>query len=353
MTVPEAMIEGRPAHEVLAWSRDLLDAAMRPAVDTLPSSMRHIAGYHFGWWDEKGQPVEADPGKALRPALVLLMAEAAHGAASMAAPAAGMAAPAAAAVELVHNFSLLHDDVIDRDETRRHRPTAWSVFGDTAAILAGDALLTLAFDVLARSGHPAAVQGAATLGAAVLDLTEGQHSDVCFEGRGDVGLAECLGMAEKKTGALLGCACALGGLFGGAGPEQVEHMRLFGDRMGLAFQIADDLLGIWGDPEVTGKPVFSDLRNRKKSLPVVAALTSGTDAGRELAEVYAEDRPLSGDDLVRTAALIESAGGLAWSRAQADDLLAQALGHLRSAGVTARAAAELSALARMATRRDH
>lgn len=256
-------------------------------------------------------------------------------------------------MELVHNFSLLHDDVMDGDVARRHRPTAWRVFGPGAAILAGDALLTLASDVLASSGHPAAQQGARMLSAAVLDLLDGQSADVAFEKRADVGLPECLSMAEGKTGALLGCACALAALFGGGSPEQVEHPRGFGQRLGLAFQFVDDLLGIWGDPAVTGKPVYSDLRNRKKSLPVVAALTSGTPAGRELAELYHRDQSLSGTDLAHAAELVSIAGGRTWSQAQADDLLARALRHLRSAAPAARAAGELGALAHLATRRDH
>lgn len=341
----EVMTTSRSARAVLAWSRDTIDPALRAAVDTLPASMRRITGYHLGWWDEQSRPSGADGGKAVRPALALLAADAVGGAPTV-------AVPAAVAVELVHNFSLLHDDVMDGDHTRRHRPTAWSVFGPGAAILAGDALLTLAYDVLAASGHPAAGEGMRTLSTAVLDLLDGQNADLAFEARGDVDLPECLRMAEGKTGALQGCACALGALFGGGNREQVEHLRSFGAHLGLAFQHVDDLLGIWGDPAVTGKPVHSDLSSRKKSLPVVAALTGGSAAGRELAALYLREEPLSGTDLVHAAELIDVAGGRAWSQAQADDLLAQALGDLQSAAPTARAAAELGALARLVTRRD-
>jgi geranylgeranyl diphosphate synthase type I len=337
---------GRSAREALAWSRDLVDPALRAAVDTLPPSMRRICGYHLGWWDEHDRPVQAAGGKAVRPALTLLTAEAVGG---DAAP----ALPAAVAVELTHNFSLLHDDVIDGDATRRHRPTAWAVFGRGAAILAGDALLTLAFEVLATSGGDAATGATRTLAATVMDLVDGQSADIAFERRADVDLAECLRMAEGKTGALLGCACALGAAFGGGGPRQVERLRAFGEHLGLAFQLVDDLLGIWGDPAVTGKPVYSDLHSRKKSLPVVAALTSGTEEGRELAALYHGDGPLDGADLVRAAELIEAAGGRAWSQGHADDLLVRALHELRSASPSARAGAELGAVARMVTRRDH
>ncbi|WP_204057408.1 family 2 encapsulin nanocompartment cargo protein polyprenyl transferase [Microbispora corallina] len=339
-----AVPDVRRADEVLGWSRGLLDLPLRQAVATLAPPMRRVAGYHFGWWDERERPIEADGGKALRPALVLLAAEAAGGQ-------AGDAVPAAVAVELVHNFSLVHDDVIDGDTTRRHRPTAWSAFGRTAAILAGDALLSLAFTAVTRGGR--AGEGVRVLGACVQSLLDGQSADVDFELRTDVGLAECLRMAEGKTGALMGCACALGALYGGATSGRAANLAAFGERLGLAFQVVDDLLGIWGDPAVTGKPVHSDLRSRKKSLPVVAALTSGTPAGAELAELYHQEPPLSPCDLTRAAELVEEAGGREWSVAAVDDLLAEALDRLRAAEPEPRAAAELEALARLAADRDH
>ncbi|MER5649429.1 family 2 encapsulin nanocompartment cargo protein polyprenyl transferase [Streptosporangium sp. NPDC002524] len=346
MTTIEMSTDGRSAGEVLAWSRDMVEATLRPAADTLPASMRRIAGYHFGWWDEQGRPSTTGGGKAIRPALALLSAEAVGGTAVS-------ALRPAAAVELVHDFSLLHDDVMDGDRTRRHRPTAWAVFGVSPAILAGDALLTLAFDVLATGGHPGTAEATRIFSTAVQELLDGQSADVSFEERQDVGPAECMSMAAGKTGALLGCASGLGALFGGGGPEQVEHFVAFGRDLGLAFQLVDDLLGIWGDPETTGKPVHSDLRSRKKSVPVVAALTSGTPAGRELAGLYHRERPLSDPELVRAAELVEAAGGRAWTQVEADELLARALRHLVSAGALSRPAAELTTLARLVTRRDH
>ncbi|HZS23092.1 MAG TPA: family 2 encapsulin nanocompartment cargo protein polyprenyl transferase [Pseudonocardiaceae bacterium] len=346
MTTTDVTAVARSALEVLAWSRSLVEPALRTAVDTLPSSLSHIAGYHLGWWDERGHPVRVSGGKAIRPALALLCAQAVGGTAAK-------AVPAAVAVELVHNHSLLHDDVMDGDLTRRHRRTAWTVFGANPAILAGDALLVLALDVLAASEHPAAVEAIQMLTAAVQELLNGQNADLSLEQRSGVELAECVQMAEGKTAALIGCACALGAAFGGGRPEQVGYLRGFGRHLGLAFQHVDDLLGIWGDPAVTGKPVHSDLCSRKKSFPVVAVLTSQTPAGRELAELYHRDQPLSGTDAARAAELIDIAGGWAWGQAQADDLLAQAMRELQSASPAPRAAAELGALARLATHRDH
>ena len=329
----------------LAWSRELVEPALRTAVDTLPTSMRRISGYHFGWWDERGVRTSASSGKAVRPTLTLLCAAVTGGSPRE-------AVPAGVAVELVHNFSLLHDDVMDGDLTRRHRPTAWSVFGIGGAILAGDAMLTLALDVLAESGHPAAEPSARMLSAAVQDLVEGQCADMDFEQRSTVDVAECQAMAAGKTAALMGAACAVGGAFGGATPERVGHLRAFGEHIGLAFQHVDDLLGIWGDERTTGKPVFSDVRNRKKSLPVVYALNSGTAAGDELAALYGRETPPVGQDLPRAADLVAQAGGRAWSQGQADHLVSEALTHLEALPSTA-AAAELAALAHLLTHRTH
>jgi geranylgeranyl diphosphate synthase, type I len=345
MTTTSESRTARTAGEVLAWSRGMVDPALRSAVDTLPGSMRLIAGHHFGWWDERGNPADATGGKAIRPALALLAAEAAG-----AEPSA--AVPAAAAIELVHSFSLLHDDVMDGDRTRRNRPTTWAAFGVGAAILGGDALLTLAFDVLAGSEHPAATESMRRLSAAVQDLVDGQSADMAFETRADVDLPECLAMAEGKTGTLLGCACELGALFGER-PDHAGRLRAFGEHLGLAFQLVDDLLGIWGDPQVTGKPVYSDLRRRKKSLPVVAALTSDTAAGHSLAALYHRDAPLSDGELMDAAELIELAGGRTWCRRKADALLADALRQLWSIAPAERPARELETLARLVTDRDH
>ncbi|GAA4906893.1 geranylgeranyl diphosphate synthase type I [Stackebrandtia albiflava] len=336
----------RTAAEVIDHARRLVDPALRGAVDTLGPSMRRIAGYHLGWWDADGTPVRESGGKAIRPALTVLCAEAVGAT-------GGAAVPVAVAVELVHNFSLLHDDVIDRDTTRRHRPTAWTVFGRGDAILAGDALSTLAVDVVAGSGHPHALEAVRMVNATVQELIDGQSVDMAFESRDDVGVAECRAMAESKTGALLSCACALGALYGGGDRARVAALAEFGGLLGLAFQFVDDLLGIWGDPALTGKPAHSDLGNRKKSLPVVAALNSRSPQAVELAELYHGGGELDRDDQARAARLIEEAGGRAWSTGQADSLLDLAMDRLAVAELPDGPTAELAALARLVTRRDH
>jgi geranylgeranyl diphosphate synthase, type I len=325
--------------DVLASCRSLVEPAMRDAVATLPASMARVAGYHLGWSDPAGRALDGiGIGKALRPALAVSAARAAGGEAAQ-------AVPVAVAVELVHNFSLLHDDVMDGDTSRRHRPTAWTVFGASPAILAGNALLVLAFETVAHD--PAAV---GILAAAVQELLEGQSADLSFERRNDVTLAECRRMAIAKTGALLGCACALGGLAVRKDADDGGHLTTFGRQLGLAFQFVDDLLGIWGDPAVTGKPVHSDLGSRKKSLPVVAALNSATDAGGELAVLYQREGTLSAAELSTAAGLVAIAGGRAYATEQADLVFAEATAELSYAVGTR--GDDLAALARLAVRRD-
>ncbi|MYS49613.1 polyprenyl synthetase family protein, partial [Streptomyces sp. SID6013] len=245
-------------------------------------------------------------------------------------------------------------DVMDRDATRRHRPTAWTVFGDADAILAGDALQALALRLLAADPHPASAAAAARLADCVMELCEGQHADTAMEGRppGQVTLDETLAMAEAKTGALLGCACALGALYAGAAAEDVEALDAFGREAGLAFQLIDDVIGIWGDPRHTGKPAGADLAARKKSLPVVAALTSGSPAAAELAELYAAPYDKDKEDLERTTLAVERAGGRDWAQAQAADRMARAMQELARAVPDPEAAGGLLALAEFVTRRS-
>ncbi len=332
------MAAAKAAVDVFDRARELVTPGLRAAADRMNSATRQVIGYHFGWWDEHGRPLDGNGGKAVRPALAMLAAEAVGGTAAR-------AANAGVAVELAHNYSLLHDDVMDEDRTRRHRPTAWTVYGVPAAILAGDALITLATEALVADGPPLSSQGVERLDAALLRLVDGQTADMAFEGRTDVALHECLAMAGDKTSALFAVACELGALAAGAPAERVWQLRQFGEHLGLAFQLVDDLLGIWGDPEKTGKPVLSDLRARKKSLPVVAALNAGNGAAGRLAELYHRAAPLDDAELRTCAGLIEEAGALAWAHQETHRQLQAALACLQAANPEAMAAAELTAIA--------
>lgn len=305
--------------DLLARGRTLCTPSLREAVARLAAPMDTVGAYHFGWIHRDGTPAAGDGGKAVRPALALLSAEAAG------APAAA-GVPGGVAVELVHNFSLLHDDLMDGDETRRHRATAWTVFGPAQAILAGDAMATLATEVLldaAVTGGAGAVDAARAvrlLTTATRGLIDGQAMDVAFEQRDVVTVEECLEMEGGKTGALLAASSAIGAVLAGADDRVSDALQRYGYHLGLAFQAVDDLLGIWGATEVTGKPHWGDLQQRKKSLPVCAALAEGGAASRRLADQLADPKGRGEEDeeaLAARAALIEEAGGRAWTQQEA------------------------------------
>ncbi|RKT54449.1 polyprenyl synthetase family protein [Saccharothrix australiensis] len=335
----------REALSALRRAWEVVEPRMRTSLDEFCPAFRTVVGYHLGWCDAAGEPVSAGGGKAVRPALALSAAQA-LGAAEQA------AADAAVAVELVHNFSLVHDDVMDGDERRRHRGTVWSVFGIPTAILAGDVMLMAAQQVLLSGGHPVATRALAVLGDTVQQMLYGQMLDISFESRQDVASDDVLIMTEGKTASLIRCACTLGAMYGDGGPDEVAALGDFGRHLGMAFQYVDDLLGIWGRPDRTGKPVWSDLRARKKSLPVVAALSGGTAAGRELARLYGSPAALSDDQLVAVAELVDEAGGRSWARARADRHLQEALSCLEAVDADPRAVRVLVAISRLITDRD-
>ncbi|MEV3972841.1 polyprenyl synthetase family protein [Streptomyces sp. NPDC050698] len=336
----------RGAQDILRDAAMLTLPGLRRAVEELPGGIRHLVGVHFGWWDEDGVTLAGSAGKAVRPALVLLSCEALGGRRQV-------ALPAAVAVELVHNASLLHDDIIDGDRLRRGRPALWASLGAPAAILAGDALFFLATEVIA--GAPSPLGGAAGvrhLTAAVQMLVEGEYADALLEHQDAVSIAEYAAMAAGKTGALIAASCAMGALAAGAHEERVGHLHQFGAHAGAAFQIIDDCLGIWGDPAQTGKP-RSDLRSRKKTLPVAAALASEGVAGRRLRTVLSRPGPLTAQDADAAAALIEEAGGRQWARREADRHVQRALERLHAAGPAKSAEAELTAVTELITSRSY
>ncbi|MEV0702259.1 polyprenyl synthetase family protein [Saccharopolyspora sp. NPDC050389] len=301
-------------HELLAGAsrraRELTEPLLRDAVERLGPSLAGIGAYHFRWHSRD----PAATGKAIRPTLALLAAEAVGAAPSD-------ALPAAAAVELVHNFSLIHDDLIDGDVLRRGQPAVWKEHGVSAAILLGDALHSEAFEILLGRGGPSGAAAAARLAAAMREVVVGQVEDIRFTerpwtGEQAVSVAEYQAMAEAKTGALLGFSTSAGALMAGADASTVECFDRLGRHLGLAFQCTDDVLGIWGDPAATGKPVLGDLREGKKTLPIIAALAADVPASARLVSlVGAETRTES--DLRLAAELIEEAGGREFAEREA------------------------------------
>jgi len=339
--------------QALGRGRELVKPILRHMVDRLDASTRLVVSYHFGWSDQHGTPVNSNGGKAVRPGLALLGAEA-----SGADP--RIALPGAAAVELVHNFSLVHDDLMDRDPMRRHRPTVWALWGDATAVLAGDAMLSLAHEVLAdcHSPHarsPHANAAATVIAIATRELIRGQVQDTAFEKRSDVTLDECLDMVRGKTGALMSASAEIGAVLAGAPASLTDTLASYGAHLGLAFQLVDDLLGIWGWPEVTGKPVYSDLRSRKKTLPVTWTVENGGTAGCQLAAWLADETRAAAatdDELGGVARLIERGGGRVWAEEEAVRCVALADEAVAHACIAEGPASELRALARYIVDRE-
>lgn len=308
----------------------LLEQEMRAVLASADAAVAAHYGmmhYHMGWVDAGFQPVTLPAGKRLRPLLCLMACAAVGGDAHQ-------AVPAAAALEILHNFSLVHDDIEDGDETRRHRPTLWKLWGAPQAINVGDGMFALAFAAMQRL--PArGVSTAHTLAAlevfteTCVALTEGQHLDMSFEQRTDVSVGEYLRMIQGKTAALIGASVAIGGLIGGAAPDGGAALRRFGQEIGLAFQIQDDILGIWGDPAVTGKAAGNDILRRKKSLPILHALNDGAHGAAFQALLQKPD--LSAEDVPDALALLAMAGAHDYAVQEMNTHYALALDALRAA----------------------
>jgi geranylgeranyl diphosphate synthase type I len=277
--------------------------------------------YHMGWSGEGAGP-EAT-GKRIRPLLVLL---------STAACGADWqpALPAAAAVELVHNFSLVHDDIQDNSDRRRGRPTTWVKWGAPMAINVGDALFVMSNQAIIdlKTSYPAevVVQAAEILHNTCLELTRGQFLDMSYEERVDLGTDDYWPMVAGKTAALLSACCHIGALLGGADESKQEAYRSFGHSLGLAFQVQDDILGIWGDEALTGKSVASDLIEGKKSLPVLAGLSAnGKFAARW------KQGPIQPGEVRELARILASEGGYEKASDASNQMTELALLSLREA----------------------
>lgn len=313
-----ARAELLPAAE--AELRAFLGARGRASATRSPAALDAFYGmmrYALGWVDEQLRPATGAQGKRLRPLLCLLACDAAGGSWQT-------ALPAAAALELLHNFTLVHDDIEDHDEVRHHWPTLWKLWGEPLAINVGDGMHVLAYLALRRlhaSGVPPQriLEVVQLLHETSLIITEGQHLDLEFERRTSVEVDEYLDMIERKSAALLRCAAGLGARVAGAGEDTVAALEAYGRHLGLAFQTRDDLLGLWGREETTGKPWASDLRRGKKTLPVLHGLASARAADRELIAAVIGGRARDENSVQAAVAALERAG----ARARADDVVAE------------------------------
>lgn len=317
---------------ILMHAARTVESALRESVERLSPALQPPVAHHL-----------AGGGKGVRAALTLLSATASGAAEET-------AVVGAVAVELVHNFSLIHDDVIDGDHERHHRSTVWSEFGIGQAIIAGDALATLALQVLLEEPTPERVHAARCLADATSAMIAGQADDMSFESRSTVTVAECLAMVRGKTSALFSCAASLGAILGGAEEEVVAALAAYGSHLGMAFQAVDDVLGIWGEPTRTGKPVGSDLLAQKKSLPVALALARPDGTASELGRLL--HGQMSPADVERAGVVLTLCGAQEETMDLADAHLEDALAALDRVSLASGPKSDLVALARFVTERD-
>ena len=345
MSLPESLEELLPQIET-----ELRDIARIPH----PSLATYygMIHYHLGWVNEDLKPIQASTGKGLRPLLCLLSCQALGGSAER-------ALPAAAAVELIHNFSLVHDDIQDGSHIRRGRRAAWDVWGAAHGINVGDGLFVLARLALYRLADagvslPHQQMVSRALDGACLALCEGQFFDMTFQDRLDIHLDQYLWMIRRKTAALLAASTQVGAMIATDQANLVGHLHDFGENLGMAFQVQDDILGIWGHEQRTGKSAATDLRDKKKTLPVVYALNQieDSEAARQLADLYTHPCPLDKPAMQSALTLLARVGAREYAQTVAGGYYHQAVKSLEQVGVENAAYSSLRELAASLLGRD-
>lgn len=323
--------------EALARFGPLIDDKIREEVGLeLDEWMSNALRYHFGWLDADFKPsTGSKSGKKLRPIMTLLAYQGAHPAGFEAD--LDPALPVAAAIEMIHNYSLIHDDIEDDDRERHGRATAWAIWGKPKAINLGDCLHVLAFRRLYRAtGRGLEAERTLRIAQNIADtsvkLAIGQHKDLSFESQQNVTPEMYLDMIAGKTAALISCATFVGALAATKNEEKLARFAEFGEKIGLGFQIRDDMLGIWGLAADTGKPTGSDIRRRKKSLPILFALneSKGTTSAR-LREIYSRTDPVTPEEEQFVMAALKECGTQEFVQQQADRYKQEAWNALNAA----------------------
>ena len=317
--------------------------------------------YHMGWTGDGSGPKAT--GKRIRPLLVLLVTAACEVSSptttspsklqSQSATSSNWlrAVSGAASVELIHNFSLVHDDIQDNSDKRRGRSTVWVKWGAPMAINAGDGLFVIAnlaiTDLITHYPAEIIVKTARILNDTCLDLTRGQFLDMSYEERDDLTMEDYWPMVSGKTSALLSACTQIGAVLGNADEGQEDAFRLFGHHLGLAFQVQDDILGIWGEEAITGKSAASDLVEGKNSLPILY----GIGKGGKFSERWKQG-PIKVDEVKAVAALLEDEGGRSFASEIAEKETDKALSYLKKANPEGEAGETLLELAHKLLKRN-
>lgn len=294
--------------QVVETYKALVEAELQAVLAPRTVGLYQMLRYQFGWLDPDGRPTSASAGKRLRPALCLATCQALGGDVRQ-------AVPAAAAVELVHNFSLVHDDIEDNSQKRCDRPAVWKVWGAAQAINVGDslhALSRLALQRMLEAGVSAdrVLWATRLLDEATLHLCEGQSLDIMYQETVDVGIEDYYTMARGKTAALIACAMQLGGIVATGDAGIVDTLGDVGTGLGTAFQIHDDVLDMTGEDET----LAGDIQDKKKTYPVVYALEKGMPrAKEELRRIYGQEK-LSQKDVERVVSILRETQSIRFAR---------------------------------------
>jgi geranylgeranyl diphosphate synthase type I len=329
--------------------RNAVRVELKKVIDSCPSALANMLRYHMGWQDEHGHPCNKESGKFIRSTLCLLSSQSVGGD-------TWRVMPAAAAVELIHNFSLIHDDIEDASDERHHRPTVWKLWGQSQAINAGDAMFTLAYLALLNLkekgiANEKVANSTRMLSLACLELCGGQYLDVEYENRLDITIEDYLNMAAQKTAALFAVSTSLGAYLGSEDSKLVDSFYLFGKELGVAYQICDDVLGIWGTEESSGKSA-GDISQRKKTLPVVYGLQNCAREERRKLEGLYSQKSIEGEDIKEVMKILDRLGARDYAENLAEQYYSKASAHLDATGLDASRQAPLKETARLLLKRD-
>jgi len=345
MSISNALPQAFPSYH------DKLQTELKEIIGSSPSLLYSMLRYHMGWQDKHGHPYYGKSGKFIRPTLCLLSYQAVGGDMPQ-------ILPAAAGLELVHEFSLIHDDIEDASYERHHRPTVWKLWGQPQAINAGDCMLTLAclalFKLKEKGIADKKILGSTQmLAETCLELCEGQYLDIAYESRLDVTIEDYLNMIAKKTAILIATSTSLGAYLGTDDEKLVNCLYQFGKGLGMVHQIHDDVLGIWGIKEKTGKSTKSDILQKKKTLPIVYGLqNSKGEAKQKLEEIYSQEH-IQDENLFEVVRILEQLGAKDYSQNLAKQYYHQALAQLEATGIAPQNLAPLKEAARFLMERDY
>lgn len=338
--------------EILAKYHNQINSTMQIEFPHEHTKINTMLKYFLGWTDPKGNPTNQPiSGKALRPILCILACNSAGGGIKQ-------AIPAAIPLELIHNFSLIHDDIQDKDEFRHNRPTIWALWGNPKALVAGNNLRVIA-DLTMKNLTSLGISKNKCLTLnyiltqACLEMIEGQYLDIKYEGQTSLGTELYLEMISKKTGALIASAIKIGASLATENKEKLRAFYQFGKLLGLVFQITDDVLGIWGNEEKTGKPVGADIIRKKNSLPIIMAVSKTTKINRQKIKDIYNKPSISKSDLNSILDIMDETKSEKYCMELAEKYYLEALSIIGNIPMSNQSRKDIEAIALFLTKRQH